>query len=64
MLVGNNRIDDGSIANAIIGTSGIEIGGAFGGEKETCGGREFGSDAWKACMGRQMESLQSSRQSL
>jgi len=40
------------IANVNIGTSGAEIGGAFGGEKETGGGREAGSDAWKAYMRR------------
>ena len=40
------------IANVNIGTSGAEIGGAFGGEKETGGGRESGSDAWKAYMRR------------
>ena len=48
--------DEGSdcgIANVNIGTSGAEIGGAFGGEKETGGGREAGSDAWKAYMRRQ-----------
>ncbi|GBF32407.1 aldehyde dehydrogenase B [Desulfocucumis palustris] len=44
---------DCGIANANIGTSGAEIGGAFGGEKETGGGRESGSDAWKAYMRRQ-----------
>jgi aldehyde dehydrogenase (NAD+) len=44
---------DCGIANVIIGTSGAEIGGAFGGEKETGGGREAGSDAWKAYMRRQ-----------
>lgn len=43
---------DCGIANANIGTSGAEIGGAFGGEKETGGGRESGSDAWKAYMRR------------
>ena len=47
-----NRSDCG-IANVNIGTSGAEIGGAFGGEKETGGGRESGSDAWKAYMRRQ-----------
>jgi len=41
------------IANINLGTSGAEIGGAFGGEKETGGGRESGSDAWKAYMRRQ-----------
>jgi aldehyde dehydrogenase (NAD+) len=45
------------IANVNIGTSGAEIGGAFGGEKETGGGRESGSDAWKAYMRRQTNTL-------
>ena len=44
---------DCGIANVNIGTSGAEIGGAFGGEKETGGGRESGSDAWKGYMRRQ-----------
>ncbi|MBS1562990.1 MAG: aldehyde dehydrogenase family protein, partial [Bacteroidetes bacterium] len=44
---------DCGIANVNIGTSGAEIGGAFGGEKETGGGRESGSDAWKVYMRRQ-----------
>jgi len=44
---------DCGIANVNIGTSGAEIGGAFGGEKETCWGRESGSDSWKAYMRRQ-----------
>jgi aldehyde dehydrogenase (NAD+) len=44
---------DCGIANVNIGTSGAEIGGAFGGEKETGGGREAGSDAWKTYMRRQ-----------
>jgi len=44
---------DCGIANVNIGTSGAEIGGAFGGEKETGGGREAGSDAWKNYMRRQ-----------
>ena len=43
---------DCGIANANIGTSGAEIGGAFGGEKDTGGGRESGSDAWKNYMRR------------
>jgi aldehyde dehydrogenase (NAD+) len=47
------RLSDCGIANVNIGTSGAEIGGAFGGEKETGGGRESGSDAWKAYMRRQ-----------
>ena len=44
---------DCGIANVNIGTSGAEIGGAFGGEKETGGGREAGSDSWKLYMRRQ-----------
>ncbi|MBX3102566.1 MAG: aldehyde dehydrogenase family protein [Bacteroidetes bacterium] len=48
---------DCGIANVNIGTSGAEIGGAFGGEKETGGGRESGSDAWKAYMRRQTQTL-------
>ena len=48
---------DCGIANVTIGTSGAEIGGAFGGEKETGGGRESGSDAWKAYMRRQTNTL-------
>ena len=44
---------DCGIANVNIGTSGAEIGGAFGGEKQTGGGRESGSDAWKSYMRRQ-----------
>ncbi len=48
---------DCGIANVNIGTSGAEIGGAFGGEKETGGGRESGSDAWKAYMRRQTNTL-------
>ena len=48
---------DCGIANVIIGTSGAEIGGAFGGEKETGGGRESGSDAWKAYMRRQTNTI-------
>ncbi len=47
------RGSDCGIANVNIGTSGAEIGGAFGGEKDTGGGRESGSDAWKAYMRRQ-----------
>ena len=45
------------IANVNIGTSGAEIGGAFGGEKETGGGRESGSDSWKAYMRRQTNTI-------
>jgi len=48
---------DCGIANINIGTSGAEIGGAFGGEKETGGGREAGSDSWKAYMRRQTNTL-------
>jgi len=49
----STRGSDCGIANVNIGTSGAEIGGAFGGEKETGGGRESGSDAWKQYMRRQ-----------
>ena len=48
---------DCGIANVNIGPSGAEIGGAFGGEKETGGGRESGSDAWKAYMRRQTQTV-------
>ena len=48
---------DCGIANVNIGTSGAEIGGAFGGEKDTGGGRESGSDAWKAYMRRQTNTV-------
>ncbi len=48
---------DCGIANVNMGTSGAEIGGAFGGEKETGGGRESGSDAWKAYMRRQTNAI-------
>ena len=48
---------DCGIANVNIGPSGAEIGGAFGGEKETGGGREAGSDAWKAYMRRQTNTI-------
>lgn len=53
---------DCGIANVNIGTSGAEIGGAFGGEKETGGGRESGSDAWKAYMRRQTNTINYSKQ--
>lgn len=53
---------DCGIANVNIGTSGAEIGGAFGGEKETGGGRESGSDAWKAYMRRTTNTINYSRQ--
>ncbi len=52
---------DCGIANINIGTSGAEIGGAFGGEKDTGGGRESGSDAWKAYMRRQTNTINWSR---
>ena len=51
------RGSDCGIANVNIGTSGAEIGGAFGGEKDTGGGRESGSDAWKAYMRRQTNTI-------
>jgi len=53
---------DCGIANVNIGTSGAEIGGAFGGEKETGGGRESGSDAWRAYMRRQTNTVNYSRE--
>jgi aldehyde dehydrogenase (NAD+) len=53
---------DCGIANVNIGTSGAEIGGAFGGEKESGGGRESGSDAWKAYMRRQTNTINWSRE--
>ena len=52
---------DCGIANVNIGTSGAEIGGAFGGEKETGGGRESGSDSWKAYMRRQTNTINYSK---
>jgi aldehyde dehydrogenase (NAD+) len=52
---------DCGIANVNIGPSGAEIGGAFGGEKETGGGRESGSDAWKSYMRRQTNTVNYSR---
>ena len=52
---------DCGIANVNIGTSGAEIGGAFGGEKETGGGRESGSDSWKAYMRRATNTINYSR---
>jgi aldehyde dehydrogenase (NAD+) len=52
---------DCGIANINVGTSGAEIGGAFGGEKETGGGRESGSDAWKSYMRRQTNTINFSR---
>src|SRR5258708_36740326 len=48
---------DCGIANVNLGTSGAEIGGAFGGEKDTGGGREAGSDSWKAYMRRQTKTI-------
>lgn len=56
------RGSDCGIANVNIGTSGAEIGGAFGGEKETGGGRESGSDAWKAYMRRATNTINYSRE--
>lgn len=53
----SNKGSDCGIANVNIGTSGAEIGGAFGGEKETGGGRESGSDSWKAYMRRQTNTI-------
>ena len=53
----SSRGSDCGIANVNIGTSGAEIGGAFGGEKETGGGRESGSDAWKTYMRRQTNTI-------
>jgi aldehyde dehydrogenase (NAD+) len=53
---------DCGIANVNLGTSGAEIGGAFGGEKETGGGREAGSDAWQAYMRRQTSTINWSRE--
>ncbi len=53
----SHRGSDCGIANVNIGTSGAEIGGAFGGEKETGGGRESGSDAWQAYMRRQTNTI-------
>ncbi|MCB0262953.1 MAG: aldehyde dehydrogenase family protein [Calditrichaeota bacterium] len=53
----SQRGSDCGIANVNIGTSGAEIGGAFGGEKETGGGRESGSDSWKAYMRRQTNTI-------
>jgi aldehyde dehydrogenase (NAD+) len=53
----SSRGSDCGIANVNIGTSGAEIGGAFGGEKDTGGGRESGSDAWKAYMRRQTNTV-------
>ncbi|MET3129254.1 aldehyde dehydrogenase (NAD+) [Arcicella rosea] len=61
MFLSVNGSDCG-IANVNIGTSGAEIGGAFGGEKETGGGRESGSDAWKAYMRRQTNTINYGKQ--
>lgn len=58
----SNRGSDCGIANINIGTSGAEIGGAFGGEKDTGGGREAGSDAWKAYMRRQTNTINYGKQ--
>ena len=61
LFLSSNGSDCG-IANVNIGTSGAEIGGAFGGEKETGGGRESGSDAWKVYMRRQTNTINYSRE--
>jgi len=58
----NWRGSDCGIANVNIGTSGAEIGGAFGGEKETGGGRESGSDAWRSYMRRQTNTINYSKE--
>lgn len=58
----SDRGSDCGIANVNIGTSGAEIGGAFGGEKETGGGRESGSDAWKVYMRRQTNTVNYSKE--
>jgi aldehyde dehydrogenase (NAD+) len=58
----SSRGSDCGIANVNIGTSGAEIGGAFGGEKETGGGREAGSDCWKAYMRRQTNTINWSKE--
>ena len=57
----SHRGSDCGIANVNLGTSGAEIGGAFGGEKDTGGGRESGSDAWKTYMRRQTNTVNWSR---
>ncbi len=58
----SHRGSDCGIANVNIGTSGAEIGGAFGGEKDTGGGREAGSDAWKSYMRRQTSTINWSKE--
>ncbi|MFC2092037.1 aldehyde dehydrogenase family protein, partial [Elusimicrobiota bacterium] len=58
----SHRGSDCGIANINIGTTGAEIGGAFGGEKETGGGREAGSDSWKLYMRRQTNTINWSRE--
>ena len=58
----SHKGSDCGIANVNIGTSGAEIGGAFGGEKETGGGRESGSDSWKAYMRRQTNTINWSKE--
>ncbi|WP_376689944.1 L-piperidine-6-carboxylate dehydrogenase [Wenzhouxiangella sp. EGI_FJ10409] len=58
----SHKGSDTGIANVNVGTSGAEIGGAFGGEKETGGGRESGSDSWKAYMRRQTNTINWSRE--
>jgi aldehyde dehydrogenase (NAD+) len=57
----SSRGSDCGIANVNIGPSGAEIGGAFGGEKETGGGRESGSDSWRGYMRRQTNTINYSR---
>jgi len=57
-----HKTDLAEIANVNIGTSGAEIGGAFGGEKENGGGRESGSDSWKAYMRRTTNTINYSRE--
>ncbi len=58
----SNAGSDCGLANVNVGTSGAEIGGAFGGEKETGAGRESGSDAWKNYMRRQTVTINYSRE--
>jgi aldehyde dehydrogenase (NAD+) len=61
MFLGSSGSDCG-IANINLGTSGAEIGGAFGGEKDTGGGRESGSDSWKIYMRRQTNTINYSKE--
>jgi len=62
VIKGEFKLTGDQIANINIGTSGAEIGGAFGGEKDTGGGRESGSDSWKAYMRRQTNTVNWSSQ--